>query len=97
MPAFLKAQDIFKKTQPTFLAGICTSNNHHLQELIKSFYLYTSDMMMREGIGFGQASFDYNKREKIDFNDLSNTLTDHLSCHRKNRDDSAFRRAGSRE
>lgn len=28
-------------------------------------------MMMREEIGFGQASFDYNKREKIDFNDLN--------------------------
>lgn len=68
MPPFLRAQDIFKETQHTFLAGICTINNHHLQELIKSFYLYTSDMMMREGIGFGQASFDYNNREKIDFN-----------------------------
>lgn len=67
MPPFLSAQDIFKETQHTFLADICTSNNHHLQELIKSFYLYTSDMTMREGIGFGQASFDYNKREKIDF------------------------------
>ena len=68
MPPFLRAQDIFKETQHTFLAGIFTINNHHLQELIKSFYLYTSDMMRREGIGFGQASFDYNKREKIDFN-----------------------------